>query len=255
MIGEERAALIDSGLGAVEGLHRFVQTLTDKPVICILTHGHPDHAGGAVQFPEVYMSPLDEPELAWGLTAERRLADLTVFSGGDEEVQAYAQEHHVDCTGFTYQPMQPGDIFDLGGVTLEILAMSGHTKGSVAVVNRAEGYIFTGDAVSGTLMLTGYARSCVEESFAALKALVQTAEEIGCGSLYAAHYADPVPLQMAIDLRDACAEILAGEVQGDPRTHFKFAEMNDPNIVLFAHRKGSASVTYNGAILQSPCAE
>lgn len=249
VLGEQEAAVIDSGLGAVDGLRRFAESLTDKPLVCLVTHGHPDHAGGAVLFDKSYMSVLDDPELAWGLTKERRLGDLKDFCRNDAAVEAYAAEHCVDCAGYTYEPLEDGQIFDLGGVKLTAFAMPGHTKGSYIFVNYEEEYIFTGDAVSETLMVTSYERSAMESSYQALKRLVEVAEGMKNPTLYAAHYAEPVDLKLAVDLRDACAEILEGKTEQDTRTHFKYAEMNDPDIVLYQHRKGCAAVTYNTAIL------
>lgn len=54
VVGSERAVLIDTGCG-IGDLRSFVEQLTDKPVTVLLTHGHLDHAPGAVQFDEVYM--------------------------------------------------------------------------------------------------------------------------------------------------------------------------------------------------------
>ncbi|MCD8104463.1 MAG: MBL fold metallo-hydrolase [Lachnospiraceae bacterium] len=249
-VGEKYAALIDSGLGAVDGLRSHVETLTDKPVLCLVTHGHPDHAGGAVQFDRIYMNALDEPELKWGLTKERRLGDLVDFSDNDQEVLDYAKEHCVDCTDFHYENMEDGMKFDLGGVTLEVLAMPGHTSGSVAILNRQEHYIFTGDAVSETLMLTGYERERIESSRRGLSRMVSICSEMKNPVIWAAHYAEPVPLQQAVDLRDACSDILNGDVANDTRTHFKFAEINDPNIVLYKHIKNSVAVTYNEVVVR-----
>lgn len=248
-VGSDRAALIDSGLGAVDDLRRYVESLTQKPVICLVSHGHPDHAGGAALFDQSYMSRLDAPELEWGLTRERRLSDLHDFSDNDPAVQAYAEEHCVDCTGFAYQDLKDGDVFDLGGVRLETLAMPGHTLGSMAFINHEEEYIFTGDAVARGLMLTGYERERVEASLQGLKRMVEIAQTMKHPTIYAAHFAEPVPLRMAIDLRDACEEILAGKTGQDERTHFKYAEMNDPDIILYKHVKNDVAVTYNAAIL------
>ncbi|MBD5551747.1 MAG: MBL fold metallo-hydrolase [Lachnospiraceae bacterium] len=250
VIGDEKAVVIDSGLGAVDGLRRFAESLTDKPLICLVTHGHPDHAGGAILFDKSYMSSQDDKELVWGLTRERRLGDLKDFCRNDPEVEAYAAEHCVDCTGYTYEKLKDKQVFDLGGVKLEALAMPGHTKGSYIFINHEDEYIFTGDAVSETLMVTSYERSAMEDSCRALERLVRTAQGMSHPVLYAAHYAEPVDLQIAIDLRDACVEVLAGKTDKDTRTHFKYAELNDPNIVLYKHVAGQVSVTYNAAILQ-----
>ena len=47
--GEEKAALLDTGSGI--GFFRpLVESLTDKPLIVLITHGHVDHAMGASEF-------------------------------------------------------------------------------------------------------------------------------------------------------------------------------------------------------------
>ena len=61
--GTDRAALLDTGSG-FGSLKRCVDGLTDKPVTVLLTHGHTDHALGAAEFDEVYISPLDEEAYA-----------------------------------------------------------------------------------------------------------------------------------------------------------------------------------------------
>src|SRR5215510_1307924 len=54
MIGEQRAALIDSGCG-IGNLREAVEEVTDKPVIVINTHTHLDHLGSNRQFDEIAM--------------------------------------------------------------------------------------------------------------------------------------------------------------------------------------------------------
>ncbi|MDE6943164.1 MAG: MBL fold metallo-hydrolase, partial [Lachnospiraceae bacterium] len=57
--GTKKAALIDTGSG-IGSLRALVETLTDKPCIVLLTHGHVDHAMGAPEFDtEIYMNPAD----------------------------------------------------------------------------------------------------------------------------------------------------------------------------------------------------
>ncbi len=76
LVGNERAALLDSGFGVVDTLRSLAESLTDKPILCILTHGHPDHAGAAALFDEVYMHPADEAILPVSLSYERRMDDV-----------------------------------------------------------------------------------------------------------------------------------------------------------------------------------
>ena len=44
LIGEERALLIDCGLG-IGDIKGAVEKITDKPILVVATHGHVDHAG------------------------------------------------------------------------------------------------------------------------------------------------------------------------------------------------------------------
>ena len=57
--GDKKAALIDTGSG-LGSLKPVVERLTDKPVTVLLTHGHVDHAMGAAEFSDVYMSRKDD---------------------------------------------------------------------------------------------------------------------------------------------------------------------------------------------------
>ena len=249
VVGEKKAAVLDAGLGVTDTLRKTAESVTDLPLINILSHGHPDHAGAAVLFDEVYMNEQDLQETRWGLTRERRLEDLKTFSENNAEIQQYCEKHVLDCSHFTFHNITDGDILDLGGVQLEILAMPGHTKGSIAVLNRRDGYIYTGDAVCKELMLTDGRRESILKSEAGLRHLSDLTEEIPGLVIYGGHFHDPLPCQMVLDLRDACREILEGKTGNDRRTHFLFAEMNDPDIVLYKHIKGGASVTYNAKIL------
>ena len=49
--GRDRAVLIDTGCGIAD-LSRTVSQLTDRPLLVLLTHGHADHTGGLIHFPD-----------------------------------------------------------------------------------------------------------------------------------------------------------------------------------------------------------
>ena len=70
--GSEKAMLIDTATGA-GNLKAYVDTLTDKPVEVLLTHGHCDHAGGAAPFEKVYLHPAD-----WELVKHHATMDMKI---------------------------------------------------------------------------------------------------------------------------------------------------------------------------------
>jgi hypothetical protein len=54
VVGEEKAALIDTGCG-IGNLRSAIEDVTDKPIVVINTHTHADHLGGNYQFDEIAM--------------------------------------------------------------------------------------------------------------------------------------------------------------------------------------------------------
>lgn len=61
LCGDERALLIDTGLG-ICNIYAQVRKLTDKPITAVATHIHWDHIGGHQYFPDFYAH---EAELSW----------------------------------------------------------------------------------------------------------------------------------------------------------------------------------------------
>lgn len=121
--GDEYAAVID-GLGIAEGLYECVGELTDKPLFMIVTHGHPDHGGkGMQEFMEagcdIYISYKD-------------LHLLREMYGDNLKMEQF---HN----------MEDGMRFDLGGASLEVIDMPGHTRGSMMLYMEKEKVLFSAD--------------------------------------------------------------------------------------------------------------
>lgn len=77
LIGEERAALIDTGLG-IDNIKRITDQLTDLPIIVLTTHVHTDHIGSHQEFDTIYVHEddadwlindyqLNKSERTWGV--------------------------------------------------------------------------------------------------------------------------------------------------------------------------------------------
>lgn len=245
--GTDKSLVIDSGQGCLPGLNLYVSTLTDKPLECLVCHGHPDHVGGAIQFPKAYMNSKDEELFVWALTKERRIEDL--LDQVDETGAQYIKEYCVDCSGFQYTPIKDGDIIDLGGNQIEVIETPGHTKGSVCAIDRRHQIIFASDALLPNIMLTSYDRQDMINCKAALEKLISIISSMPEVKIYGGHMKDEVPVSFAHDLYHCVCDVLDNKTEGDERTHFKFAEMNDPDIILFKHTYGDCSIVYNQAIL------
>lgn len=146
--GRERAVLIDTAVGFV-GLRSTVESLTDLPVTVILTHGHGDHAGGAGEFDTVYLHPLDLPLLqVHGLSM--RMGYAGAMLGPDTVL---LEENFVPARDRAFEELGDGALFELGGITVEIIHVPGHTKGSCCVLIREERMMIYGDACNGNTLV------------------------------------------------------------------------------------------------------
>ena len=183
--GRDKAVLIDAGT-RIAGLDKIVASLTKKPVMLVATHAHPDHTGSAINdFPELYIGAGD---------------------AASQFVAAYKG---------TIKPLKDGDVIDLGGRTLDVVATPGHTPGSTTFIDRTAGYGFSGDSFgSGNLLLGG--------TFSTLLATCQKTsalmEKHGITRLYPGHFfgKNAETKQRLDDMATISRDVLAGKVKGEP---------------------------------------
>lgn len=167
VVGAERAAVVDAGIG-VGDLRGLVDGLVDTPVTLLLTHWHWDHIGAAAAFDDVRISRRDlGPDGRVAVDAhtdefvhrpgafveEWRAAGNGFPDGFDPD--AYALDPVADPT-----PVEPGGSIDLGDRELEYVHAPGHSRGHLAVLDRAEGVLYGGDVVHRETGLYAHFEGC-----------------------------------------------------------------------------------------------
>jgi len=146
--GNREAALLDTGVGCGH-LDECVRSLTKLPVEAIITHGHVDHAMGAGAFENVWISPLDNELYDEHSQAEVRLDYIhrTAQLGGVSGSASVTAEMLEPVKPFEqFHALHPGNTFDLGGLTVEILEGAGHTPGCVTILIPEIRTLLLGDA-------------------------------------------------------------------------------------------------------------
>lgn len=257
VVGDKKAALVDSGFGVTDTLRKFVETITDKPVMCIVAHGHPDHAGAAALFDEIYMNPIDENLLPVSLSYERRMEDVFGMGPGghpkkvDEELKKYCEEHIVMTDKLDYKPMKDGDVFDLGGKVLEALWLPGHTQGSMALVNREDNYALASDCFSRrTAMVKAplEKRLALENYGNGLKRFLESINDDT--RIFWGHEETEVDHNVPKDMYNAVLEVLDGKVENDTKSNSPFNKRpGAPKANMMQHVTGQVMLVYNADTL------
>lgn len=166
--GEQRDLLIDTGMGAGD-LKGFVDLHARHPYDVLLTHGHCDHAGGAVQFSNVYLAQADWALAKTHATLAHRLDD--VFHGPFGAPSGVRESDFVPQRTVGYLPLPAQMSFDLGGVQVELIPVRGHTQGIVVPLVRTDGVVILGDAVGENTLMHFPESASVEEYRQALVGL------------------------------------------------------------------------------------
>jgi hydroxyacylglutathione hydrolase len=136
VMGTQKAMLIDNGLGSAN-IRDYVKTLTRLPVIVVITHGHPDHAGGNYQFKEVNIHPDDMASA----TVYNNLPKKSGGAAGMMTGGAKVPDNDVFKDTLNHQPtrmipLHDGQVFDLGGRKLEVIYTPGHTVGEICLLDK-----------------------------------------------------------------------------------------------------------------------
>ena len=210
VLGKERACVIDT-MNGYNDLYRAVREITDLPLVVVNTHGHPDHIFGNMFFQEAYLHPAD-------LELARSFAE-------DPEFQAMLENRKKTFPPF--RDILPGDVIDLGGRTLEVFALPGHTPGSILLLLREDRILFTGDSVNhhlwmqldGCLTMREYLKELDKVMF-----LQDRADIILHG-----HARDTDDISLLRCLREGVREICEGKTEADrPYQWFGGTDLQHP---------------------------
>ena len=149
VVGDSRALLVDS-MGGHGNVRECVEAVCDLPVTVVATHSHYDHIMGAWRYEELWLEEreaarLDREEWRAARAHEDAVA-RGVITGEEPWVLA-------ECTRPEVKLLYEGQVFDLGGVCVEVVALPGHTVGCMGFLVRELGVLFTGDAVTPTMTI------------------------------------------------------------------------------------------------------
>jgi glyoxylase-like metal-dependent hydrolase (beta-lactamase superfamily II) len=224
VLGTERAALIDTGMG-IGNIQAEAERLTDLPVIVVNTHAHFDHVGDDHRFAEVWVFD-DDSEV---VRIERGYTRAECAKYMDPE--SYRDlPAGFDPTAYEIRPsqvtrrlrhLQP---VELGGRTLTIHHTPGHSPGSICLLDSRDALLFTGDTYYPAMLYAHLEGSNFEAYQESMKYLVTLLDQVS--HLCPAHNEAYAPKETLAHVLNAFERITAGqavfEVQEETRVyHFE----------------------------------
>ncbi len=146
VVGRDAALLVDAGTG-IAALAPVVARLTGRPVICLVTHAHYDHIGGAHEFADRRAHTAEAAVMA------APSPQSTLWSGWLDAAAFVGPLEGFDMARYAVRPARPtalladGDVIDLGDRSLTVLHVPGHSPGLLAAFEPATGLLFSSDAL------------------------------------------------------------------------------------------------------------
>lgn len=208
-IGDNKACLLDTGCG-YGNLKVYVETITDKPIFVILTHGHHDHMGASALFDEVYMNHDDIPVFHEFGVMERRLQDAKE----QEQTKHFTKEDLIPTRKTEIKNIKDGQEFDLGQLTIKMIHVKGHTRGIMCPLLVEERSIIFGDACGVSVLLFDEYSSNVSEYKESLQKLKQYEKDYDY--IYRNHGTFWSPKELLDNVIECCNLIIEGKDDQQP---------------------------------------
>ena len=231
--GETKALLIDTGYGA-GNLKECVTRLTDKPIIVVNTHYHPDHSAGNGEFEEVMLSAgwkIDEPSIS----SENVPFDLSKLP-------------HPD---YKKTIIKDGDVIDLGNRKIQVMeAKSAHCNSSLFFYDEENKMIFVGDEFeAGQVNLFDNSNNPnapydVKERLESFKENAKRIEALFSNIQYICpnHNGTPIAKSYIYDFIGLVDAIYSGTAKIEDKLNHKYIEMDPKAPTLCRVRYNSASI-------------
>lgn len=188
IVGNEKALLLDTGNG-IGNLKETIKAITDLPLVVVNSHGHIDHVSGNYEFHEIYIHKEDIAiKNKYSIPEVRNYVAEFFKQQNFEFPEGFSQKEYVNRNDSSLLiPVEEGYVFDLGERELEVIYLPGHTTGSIALLDRKNRALFSGDSISSHVLMY------LEES-TSIHTYIKSLEKVNkleFDALIASHFTEP----------------------------------------------------------------
>jgi glyoxylase-like metal-dependent hydrolase (beta-lactamase superfamily II) len=130
----KKGAIIDPG-GDVPVILDAIKQVGMTPEKIVLTHGHLDHVGGAMELKAALGVEIEGPHIS----------DRFLMERAEEQARAYGLSGMQNAVSDRW--LNEGDKLEFAGETFEIFHCPGHSPGSLVYYNKANRFALVGDVL------------------------------------------------------------------------------------------------------------
>lgn len=153
----KRGAVIDPG-GDVPVILEAIKEVGCRVEKIVLTHGHLDHVGGAMDLKAALGVPIEGPHLA----------DKFLMERAEEQARSYGLTGMKNAMSDRW--LDEGGALEIAGEAFEIFHCPGHSPGSLVYYNKANGVALVGDVIfQGSIGRTDFPYGDHDALIAAIK--------------------------------------------------------------------------------------
>lgn len=211
LIGRDKAALIDTGLG-IDQIKRMTDQLTDLPIEVLTTHVHADHIGSHGQFEKIYVHEAEEDWLVNGI---QKLSIEQIRKDISRDITRPVPDTFDPKTYKPYQGqgaglLHDGDVVELGDRNLTVFHTPGHSPGHISLFDTCRGYLFTGDLLyDETPVYAFYPTTDPEEL---VNSLERIARLNGVNKIFGGHNTIGLEPELLLEVQAAVKELREQDV-------------------------------------------
>jgi glyoxylase-like metal-dependent hydrolase (beta-lactamase superfamily II) len=144
IVGHKQALLFDTGMG-IASIRKVVSQLTSRPVVVLNSHTHDDHVGDNWEFSFVYGMDTDFTRQNAKGSREDAQAEIAPSELCGELPKKFDPKTYATKPWKISLAIHDGFKINLGARTLEVISTPGHTPDAIALIDRENGLLFTGD--------------------------------------------------------------------------------------------------------------
>jgi glyoxylase-like metal-dependent hydrolase (beta-lactamase superfamily II) len=146
IVGTRRALLFDTGMG-IAPIRPVVEQLTRLPVTVLNSHTHYDHVGGNHEFTSILAMDMafTRERAAHGYSNQVMKEEVRPESLCGSLPKGFDRDSYHSRPFHITGRVRDGSRIKLGGRALEVVAVPGHTPDSIALLDRGNRLLFTGD--------------------------------------------------------------------------------------------------------------